>query len=183
MRGNQTQSTQRRNAEYAENTREWQKHATVFLQTDGNLALTYWLSHPRAYPRPLRFFFFLRDLCVSSSATSAFIFYRDLCVYLLPHLAKRLQKSSYLDGVTFLRYWFVNARIVAIRPPRNLATPFPCGFGVDRARRKRGHFSPNAGLRQGEHEPARPGFAKSTEALGHVPSSVPIAGWASGLDA
>ena len=59
MRSNQTQSTLRRNAEYAENTREWQKHATVFFQTDRNLALTYWFPHLRA-----------------SSAASAFLSYR-----------------------------------------------------------------------------------------------------------
>jgi len=60
MRSNQTP---RRNVEYAENTREWQKHATVFFQADSNLALTYWFPHLRVYPRPLRFF--LCDLCVS----------------------------------------------------------------------------------------------------------------------
>ena len=97
MRSNQTQSTPRRNAAYAENTREWRKHATLFFQTDSNLALTYLFSHLRAYPRPLRCFlralcvassapsvflpprplrFFLRDLCVSSSASSAFLSYR-----------------------------------------------------------------------------------------------------------
>ena len=86
MRSNQTQSTPRRNAEYAENTREWQKHATVFFQTDSNVALTYLFSRLRGYPCPLRFF--LRDLCVS----------------LLPHLAKRLHYLQFTMSAWIVSY-------------------------------------------------------------------------------
>jgi len=66
MQSQQTQSTPSGDKEYAENTRGWQKHATVFFGTGNNVTLTYLLP----------IFVAIRVLCVASSATSAFLSYR-----------------------------------------------------------------------------------------------------------
>ena len=97
MRSNPTQSTPRRDAEYAENTRAWQKHARCFFR-------------PTAIPRAL-------------TCSSIFVPIRVLCVALPPHLAKRLQVRQF--STHEVSHWAVSLFFVIGLSMRGLSVSGP----------------------------------------------------------